>query len=146
MSLKEIIYMIMVLVINQGGNTIKETSIKVPDENDFAFIEALQGLGVRRNVATLITYLKGINECTSREIEKATGLRQPEVSIAIQALREKGWVAERELKSEGKGRPMKIYVLKLTIDDIIKFYENTKRQETEQISEVFTKLRALSAA
>jgi len=138
--------MIMVLVINQGGNTIRETIIKVPDENDLAFIEALHDLGVNRNVATLITYLKELNECTSREIEKATGLRQPEVSIAIQALRENGWVAERELKREGKGRPKKVYALRSTIGDIIQFYEDMKLQESEQIFQVFTKLRELSSA
>ncbi len=136
----------MVLVINQGGNTIREISINVPDENDFAFVEALRNLGVNRNVAVLITYLKEVNECTSKEIEMATGLRQPEVSIAMQTLRERGWAAERELKKEGKGRPMKIYALRPTIGDIIKFYEDGKLQESEQIVQVFTKLRELSSA
>jgi predicted transcriptional regulator len=146
MIFKEIIYMIMVLVINQGGNTIRKTIINVPDENDFAFVEALQNLGVNRNVAVLIMYLKESNECTSKEIETATGLRQPEVSIAMQTLRERGWVAERELKKEGKGRPMKVYALRPTIVDIIKFYEDGKLQESEQIVQVFTKLRELISA
>ena len=55
------------------------------DEKDWAFINGLQSLGVNRNVARLITYLKDIENGSSRDIEMATGLRQPEVSIATQS-------------------------------------------------------------
>jgi predicted transcriptional regulator len=47
------------------------------------FVESLQSLGVNRNVARLITYLKDVEEGSSRDIEMATGLRQPDVSIAM---------------------------------------------------------------
>ena len=56
------------------------------------FIEGLQSLGVNRNAARLITYLKDMDESSSRDIEMATGMRQPEVSIAMRPLREMGWI------------------------------------------------------
>ena len=46
---------------------MKQTAIKVLDETDLEFIEALRNLKVPRNVATLITYLANANEATSRE-------------------------------------------------------------------------------
>ena len=57
------------------------------DEKDWEFINGLQGLGINRNVAKLITYLKDVDEGSSRDIEIATDLRQPEVSIAMRTLR-----------------------------------------------------------
>ena len=64
-----------------------ESTFKVPDDDDLEFVFILQSLGMQRNVAVLITYLGSAGETTSREIEQATGLRQPEVSIAMQGLR-----------------------------------------------------------
>lgn len=136
----------MSLVINQGGITLKESKIVVPDEKDFAFAEILQSLGVNRNVSMLIMYLRGVNEATSREIEIATGLRQPEVSIAMRTMRENSWVLEREIKHDGKGRPMKVYSLQTSIDDIIESFEKEKRQESAQMLQNISRLRDLIAA
>jgi len=102
-----------------GGSTIRNVTINIEDETDLEFVRGLQDVGVNRNVAHLITYLKDVKEAPSRDIEKVTGLRQPEVSIAMRTLRERGWITEHEVKQEGKGRPTKIYALSSTIDDII---------------------------
>jgi predicted transcriptional regulator len=94
----------------------------------------------------LITYLKEVKEGSSRDIEMATGLRQPEVSIAMRTLRERGWVTESEIKRDGKGRPQKIYALRSTIDEIIGYYEVEKRQEATQTIEAIQRLKELSSA
>ena len=98
------------------GIIMKQTSIRVLDERDLEFIEALRNLKVPRNVATLITYLANASEATSREIEVGTNLRQPEVSISMRSLRQNKWVEEREIKAEGKGRPMKVYKLGVPLE------------------------------
>jgi predicted transcriptional regulator len=82
----ENIYRIKMLY-KSGGIIIKQSYIRVLDENDFEFIEALQNLGVSESVAMLITILASSREATSRGIEIGTGLRQPEVSIAMKTLR-----------------------------------------------------------
>jgi predicted transcriptional regulator len=76
----------------------------------------------------------------------ATGLRQPEVSIAMQTLRENGWLTEHEIKSSGKGRPLKIYALRATIDEIISYCEAEKSKESARISEAVRRLKELSSA
>jgi predicted transcriptional regulator len=95
-------------------------------------------------VAALITYLANANEATSREIEMGTNLRQPEVSIAMRALRQNKWVEEREIKAEGKGRPMKVYKLGVPLESIINHYEEESNRESAHAMESIQKLRELT--
>ena len=138
--------MIVIVVKAQEGRIIKDITIKVTDEKDFEFIRGLQNLGMNRNVASMITYLKDVTEGSSRDIEIATGMRQPEVSIAMQTMRAMNWVAEHEVKGDGKGRPMKYYALRSTIDEIIGYYEAKKSQEAAQTMEAIQRLKELSFA
>jgi predicted transcriptional regulator len=126
-----------------GGSNIEKIAINLTDENDLEFLQGLQNLGANRNVAHLITYLKNVKGVSSRDIEKAIGLRQPEVSIAMRTLRERYWVTENEVKKNGKGRPMKIYSLGATIDEIINYYEAEKAQESTQTMIAIQRLKEL---
>jgi len=128
-----------------GGVTIREAAVKMLDERDHDTIAALQAVGVKRNVATIIVYLKDLDEATSRDIEKGSGLRQPEVSIAMRPLRQKGWIAEREVKGSGKGRPTRLYKLTMSIDEIIGHYEEEKRSESSRAMQFIEKLKEMSA-
>ena len=118
------------------------------DEKDLEVIEGLRSLGVNRNAAKLITYLKDVDQGSSRDIGMSTGLRQPEVSIAMRTLREMGWISERDVKTpgKGKGRPMKIYALHTTIEEIIEHYEAEKNQESARTVEAIQRLKELSSA
>lgn len=123
---------------------MRQFSVKVLDENDREFVEVLRELGIPRNVASMITYLASVNEATSREIEIGSNLRQPEVSIAMRALRDNNWVEEHEVKKNGKGRPMKIYRLIISLEDIIRHFEEEKRRESARTMESIEKLKVLS--
>ncbi len=85
--------------------------------------------GVKRNVARVLIYLAHNPEATSREIERGTDLRQPEVSLAMAALTEQKWVENREIKAENKGRPVKIYRLSNPFSEIVDAIEREKREE-----------------
>jgi predicted transcriptional regulator len=113
---------------------------------DLDFVRGLQSLGISRNVSRLITYLKNVENSSSKDIETATGLRQPEVSIAMRTLRGMGWISEHEVKAPGKGRPQKIYALRATIEEIIEHYEAKKNQESAQTIEAVQRLKELSSA
>ena len=128
-----------------GGTIIREATINVADETDWAFVEGLRSLGVDRNVARSITYLKDVKEGSAKDIEMATGLKQPEVSIAMRTLREMGWISEHEVKNSGKGRPMKIYAMLVTIEEIIEHYEAEKNQESARTFKAIQRLKELTA-
>jgi len=122
---------------------MKESTVKVLDDKDLEFAETLRSLGVQRNVAILITYLANVEEASSRDIEMGSNLRQPEVSIAMRALRDNDWVSEKEVRRGGKGRPMKVYSLLTPISEIIKHFEEEKQQESAQTMESIQKLKEL---
>ena len=110
------------------------------------FIDALRSLNVSRNVAGLITYLANTNEATSRQIETGTNLRQPEVSIAMRTLRQNNWIDERDVKAEGKGRPTKVYKLRVPIQEIIHHYEMEKNSETAKTMQAIQRLKDIAAS
>ncbi len=132
-------------IYKERGIIMKQSTVKVLDEKDLEIIEALRSVDVPRNTATLITFLANVSEANSREIEMATDLRQPEVSIAMRTLRNNNWVEEREVKTEGKGRPMKIYTLSVPFEEIIKHYGDVKNKESAQIRESIQRLREMMA-
>jgi len=122
---------------------MRESTVKILDDKDMEFVETLRSLSVPRNVATLITFLANVDEASSREIEMGSDLRQPEVSIAMRTLRDNQWIEEKEIKREGKGRPMKVYSLHAGIDDIIKHFEEEKLHESAQAMESIQRLKQL---
>jgi len=100
-------------------------------DEDEEFSDLLTEIGLKRNVAKVLVYLASSPEATSRDIERGTDLRQPEVSIAMRTLKESGWIQSRESKAESKGRPVKIYSLSKQINEIMDTIEENKRKEVE---------------
>ena len=135
----------MLFVRSVGGSIIRDVTIKVADKEDLEFKLGLESLGMKRTVACVTTLLKDLKERSAREIEVATGLNQPEVSIAMRIMREKGWITEHEIKCSGKGRPQKIYALRATIDEIINYCETEKSREAARFSEAIQRLKELSS-
>ena len=122
---------------------MKESFVLRFDERDLQVVEMLRSLGIPRKVSNMITYLANVDEATSREIERGSDLRQPEVSIALRTLRERNWIDERVSKSNGTGRPMKVYKLKTPIEAIISYYEEQKALEARKTMENIQKLKNL---
>jgi predicted transcriptional regulator len=113
------------------------------ERDEFASI--LMTIGLKRNVAKVLTYLAGVEEATSREIEMGSDLRQPEVSIAMREIRKLDWISERDEKNPGKGRPYRIYKLTKNLPEIIEYLEGEKAKESNQIMKQIEKLKALKA-
>jgi len=89
------------------------------DEQEEEIADILIALGMTRNVAMTLAYMQNTNSATSIELEQSARLRQPEVSIVMRELKERDWVDEREEKKPGKGRPFKIYTLKVGFNEIV---------------------------
>lgn len=104
-------------------------------EKEYSIIDMLQSLGLPRTEATAIVCLKDCKELRSLHIELVSGLRQPEVSVAMRPLRDRGWVDERsEKKNKGKGRPVKYYQLTVPFPDIVQVLEEEfLRDNTEKM-------------
>lgn len=101
------------------------------DEKNTEITDSLISLGKSRSCARVLNYFKNKNEVTSDELERSTGVRQPGVSIAIKRLKKHDWINEREEKKPGKGRPYRIYSLKVGFKDIIAHIEKEQKNEID---------------
>jgi predicted transcriptional regulator len=102
-------------------------------KKDETLVDILMGTGMPKNVAKTLAYLRKKEETTSVDIEQSTQLRQPEVSIAMQELRRRKWVIKRDIKKEGKGRPVHAYKLAIPFDKIIETLEKEEHKRIERI-------------
>jgi predicted transcriptional regulator len=123
---------------------MKDYEVKVLDEDDHIFIETLRNLGMPRNAATMMAYLMNVEEASSREIEVSTGLRQPEVSLALKLMHKQSWISVRSERKPGKGRPVKIFSLMTSVDEIISFYEDKVYKKSQATILAIKKLKVMS--
>jgi len=121
----------------------RDASDRKLERDEFASI--LIQLGLKRNVAKVLAYLAAVAEATSREIEIGSGLRQPEVSIAMREIRRLDWIVERDEKNPGKGRPYRIYRLNKSLPEIVDFLEAEKSKESERMMEQIERLKSLKS-
>ena len=112
-------------------------------EKEEELIRLLTSMDISRNVARTLVCLAAMEESTSVQIEKATGLRQPEVSIAIQELRDRGWVAKRDIKRERKGRPVHSYRLSRPFEEIIAAIDTTEKSRIKKMEAALGRLREI---
>jgi predicted transcriptional regulator len=119
---------------------MRNVIVKQLDEKDEEIADALMAIGMSRNIARTLSYLHNVDEATSVDLERVVRLHQPEVSIAMKQLKERDWINEREKKKTGKGRPYKIYSLKVSFNDIISQIE---KQQMKAVDDAQTKIEKL---
>ena len=122
---------------------MKDFEVNILDEDDYKFIDTLKSLGMTRNVATALTYLSNVKRASSQEIEMCTGLRQPEVSVAMRTMRDNNWINIYNKKTAGKGRPTKIYELCTPLENVIKQYEQKILKKNQEALTATNKLKSM---
>lgn len=115
--------------------------VQVFTEKEEAFVKLLIGIGIPRTVSKVLVYLANAPEATSRDIERGADLRQPEVSIALQYLKERDWIVTRLEKTESIGRPQNVVRLSRPIDQIADAIRADKENEIKQKLTLARKLR-----
>lgn len=114
-------------------------------EIEYEMVELLRRLNINRPVALTLACLSKGEEISSQRIEMVSGLRQPEVSIAMRYLRENDWVDMREeKKNQGKGRPVKLYKLTVRMETIISSIEEDVMAESKAVFQNIERLKNLS--
>ena len=115
----------------------------VLDEKDTKAVKLFSDLGMPKNLAKTLLYISQVDECRSADVEQGADLRQPEVSVAMQELRRRGWAKKRDIKKKGKGRPVHIYKLSSNLPTILKSFEKEKMKEVEDIKQDLGQLQNL---
>jgi predicted transcriptional regulator len=120
---------------------MRTQSVTYFTDREEEFVNLLIDIGMRRTVAKVLVFLANVDEATSRDIERGTDLRQPEVSIAMNYMYEHDWLKSRESKAMSKGRPVKIYTLSKPIAKIMDNIDQEKKEEARHRLELVKKLR-----
>ena len=115
----------------------------VLDEKDTKAVQLFAELGMPKNLAKTLLYISQVEECRSADVEQGADLRQPEVSVAMQELRRRGWAKKRDIKKKGKGRPVHLYRLTSNLPSILKSFEKEKMKEVENIKQDLGQLQNL---
>ena len=121
---------------------MKQKSSLVLDEEDGKVVQLFAGLGMPKNLAKTLMYISQVDECRSADVEKSANLRQPEVSIAMQELRNRGWAEVQSFKKKkGKGRPIHIYKATMPLSQVVEEIEQEKTKELEAIKDNMLELK-----
>ncbi len=114
-------------------------------EVEYEMVDLLRRLNINRPVALTLACLSKGEEISSQSIEMVSGLRQPEVSIAMRHLLENDWVEMREeKKNQGKGRPIKLYRLTVPMEKIISRIEENVLAESKIVLQNIERLKNIS--
>lgn len=107
---------------------------------DEEIVDLFWSIGLKRNSALVLTLMIKDKDFTSREIERIIDLRQPEVSIALSDLIKRDWVHIVLQITQNKGRPIKVYHIAKTLDEILDELKEsligTYKQKFDQIEKV----------
>lgn len=132
------------IIVADNEFTSEDNEFKM-GEVEYEMVELLRKLNVSRPVALTLACLSKGEEISSQCIEMVSGLRQPEVSIAMRYLRENDWVDMREeKKNQGKGRPIKLYKLTVQMETIINAIEENIMAESKAVLQNIERLKNLS--
>lgn len=79
---------------------------------------------------------------TSRDIERGADCRQPEVSHALQDLTDRKWISQMDdLRNEGKGRPVKTFMVSVSNETIYGDIESGFRKDIKRLETTLAELR-----
>lgn len=120
---------------------MKRQTVSFFTDREEAFVNILIELGQKKYVANMLVFLANNLEATPREIERGTDMRQPEVSMAIKYLYKQGWIKSREIPSNRKGRPHKMYSLAVSVKSIVTIIEKEKKKEVKRRLALVKKMR-----
>ncbi len=132
------------IVVADIGFKFEDNDFRMGDI-EYEMVELLRRLNINRPVAFTLACLSKGEEISSQSIEMVSGLRQPEVSIAMRYLRENNWIDMREeKKNQGKGRPVKLYKLMVPMETIIDTIEENVMAESRTVLQNIEHLKNLS--
>ncbi len=63
----------------------------------------------------------------------------------MREIRRLDWIAERDERNPGKGRPYRIYKLNRSLPDIVQYLESENAKEAERVMKQIEKLKSLKS-
>lgn len=105
--------------------------------------ELFWDIGLRKNTARVLVLALWDVDLTARDMERVCDLRQPEVSIALTDLVKRRWINVISQITENKGRPVKIYHLARSLEQILDDLRGLIEGDYEKKSGEIEKVRGM---
>ena len=106
--------------------------------------ELLTDCGFNVPLARILVYFlehRG-KHLSSREIERGSDTRQPEVSHGLADLIKRGWISEMEpLANTGKGRPVKLFMITVSSETIYGDIEGGFKTDIKKLQDTLVQLK-----
>ncbi len=118
---------------------MKPSTICVLDDEDYELAAAIQKTGIHKNSASILVYLLRRNSGTQRDIQAAARLIQPEVSVHVRILIDRGWI-RKDVVRLPRGAPNNVYHLAMSPAEILTAIE---AELEEKLSEEQTRVASL---
>ena len=106
----------------------------------------LQSIGVPHGSAAVLTALKSADWIDSTTLQRSSGLRQPEVSVAVRQLVEDEMVEIEPQRNGQRGRPRHMYRLTGELSEIIQPYVDEAESRLKHLEENLARLDEVSSA
>ena len=95
--------------------------------------EQLIQLGLQTHTASVLTCLHYHGASTSRDLQTQCDLRQPDVSIAINELREMNLIIHSPINQSNRGRPAHMYRLRHSLEQSLQPFIRLAEIRAQQI-------------
>ena len=119
---------------------LKEAEKNSMDLDEKRLEELFEKQGYARSIARCIIYFLSQKEGTSKQIERAMDLRQPEVSTSMKALIKEGMIIKIHIRMEKKGRPELLYKLSIGNKQL---FNKIEKMITKKIEKTLKNLQEL---
>ena len=95
--------------------------------------EQLIQLGLQTHTARVLTCLHSHGASTSRDLQTQCNLRQPDISIAINELREMNLIIHSPINQSNRGRPAHMYRLRHSLEQSLQPFIRLAEIRAQQI-------------
>lgn len=106
--------------------------------------ERLKNAGVGDKKAKTLVTIAGREGITGKEIDEVTQLQQPQVSLAVTALKERDWIRNEKEENEGRGAPKHNYYLEKDMASIVEELEDEEKKRIQENEKNIEEMRELA--
>jgi len=122
---------------------MKTVEIAQIDESDMEYVNALAFIGMNKTKAKVLFTIYSLKQATQKDIEWYTNISQSIISINLKSLKELGYIWSETIHTFEKGRNANIYMLNMSMKDIVTDIKNKYEEIKTEIENMFEKLNSL---
>jgi len=122
---------------------MKTVEIAQIDEKDMEYIDAFAFIGMNKTKAKVLFTIYSLKQATQKDIEWYTNISQSIISINLKSLKELGYIKSETIHTVEKGRNANIYMLNMSMKDIVTDIKNKYKEIKIEIENMFEKLNSL---